>query len=218
MHRQIAGKLTGPVTKWLVVGFWIVLFVVASGFAAKLTDVQNNESSSWLPGDAESTLALDRLSVFQDPDEIPTTVVYERDGGLTDADRTAIKSQAAEIQALEGVDDKVIAATSVPTGISEDGEVAQTLVNYNFGKDGWSEMPDAVDKLREVTTGDEGLEVHVAGAGGQAADSAEAFEGLDSTLLFAAAGVVIVILLLTYRSPVLWMLPVFSAVVALFVA
>jgi RND superfamily putative drug exporter len=42
------------------------------------------------------------------------------------------------------------------------------------------------------------------------------FAGVDGTLLFAALGVVIIILLFTYRSPVLWMLPIFSAVVALF--
>ena len=50
MHRQIAGKLTGRVTKWIVLAVWIIVFGVAGGFAAKLTDVQNNEASSWLPG------------------------------------------------------------------------------------------------------------------------------------------------------------------------
>ena len=56
------------------------------------------------------------------------------------------------------------------------------------------------------------------GPAGIAADSSEAFAGIDSTLLYAALGVVIVILLFTYRSPVLWILPIFSAVIALFCA
>ena len=60
-----------------------------------------------------------------------------------------------------------------------------------------------------------GVTVYIAGAGGQAVDSAEAFEGLDSSLLLAALGVVILLLLFTYRSPVLWILPIFSVVVAL---
>ncbi len=62
------------------------------------------------------------------------------------------------------------------------------------------------------------MDVYVAGAGGQAADSAEAFGGIDTTLLAGTLGVVILILLLTYRSPVLWVLPILSAVVALFVS
>ena len=57
-----------------------------------------------------------------------------------------------------------------------------------------------------------------AAPGGQAADSAAAFGGLDTTLLFATLGVVVVILLFTYRSPVLWLLPIFSAVTALMVS
>ena len=82
MHRQIAGKLTGRVTKWIVLAFWIIAVVVLGSFAGKLTEVQNNEASSWLPGNAESTLALEKMEPFQDPNAIPTTVVYEKKSGL----------------------------------------------------------------------------------------------------------------------------------------
>ncbi len=76
-----------------------------------------------------------------------------------------------------------------------------------------------VDELEGTANdGPEGLDAYVTGPAGQAADQAEAFEGIDSILLFSAVGVVIVILLLTYRSPVLWLLPVISAGVALTVA
>lgn len=212
MHRQIAGTLTGRVTKWLVLGFWLVLVAVASGYAQQLTDVQNNEAASWLPEDAESTRALEKLSSFQNPDAIPTLVVYEREGGLTDADRAAAAAQVAEIQALDGVEGQVVGP--IP---SEDGEAMQTVVTFDLGKNGWSQMPATADELREIAAID-GVEVYIAGAGGQAADSAEAFEGIDSTLLFATLGVVVVILLLTYRSPVLWILPIVSAGIALTVA
>src|SRR5215211_1827566 len=107
MHRQIAGTFTGRVTKWLVVAFWAVVLVLAGGFAQKLTDVQNNESSSWLPADAESTRALAELEPFQDPDSIPTLVVYERGSGLTPDDLAAAQSQVAELQRLDGVEGEV---------------------------------------------------------------------------------------------------------------
>src|SRR3712207_3293428 len=74
-----------------------------------------------------------------------------------------------------------------------------------------------VETIRaEARSGPDGLDVWVTGPGGNAADSSEAFAGIDGTLLFAALGVVVLILLLTYRSPVLWVLPIVSAVVALF--
>jgi putative drug exporter of the RND superfamily len=212
MHRQIAGKLTGRVTKWFVFAFWIVLVVILSGYAAKLTDVQNNEAKSWLPTSAESTRALDKLAAFQSPNVIPTVVVYERSSGLTQDDLAQIGQQAEEFSKLKGVEGEVLGP--IPSG---DGQAAQTIVTFNFGENGWNEMPDAADQLREVAAID-GVSVHIAGSGGQAADSAEAFAGLDSTLLFSTVGIVILILLLTYRSPVLWLLPVVSAGVALTVA
>jgi RND superfamily putative drug exporter len=216
MHRQIAGTLTGRVTKWVVLVAWIVIMGASSGFAQKLADVQNNEASSWLPSSAESTKALEKLAPFQDENDIPTTLVYSREGGLTPADLTAIKAQVPEIQAMKGVVGEVRAPDpSIPATISPDGAVAQTLVTYNFGKNGWTELPDVADKLRDIMAID-GVTTHIAGAGGQAADSAEAFAGIDGTLLFASLGVVIVILLFTYRSPILWVLPILSAMFALF--
>src|SRR5690349_3471293 len=212
MHRQIAGKLTSPITKWFVLVAWIVVFGVSGMFASKLTDVQDNEASSWLPASAESTKALDKTGAFQDENDIPTTVVYHREGGLTQADLTAIQGQVAQIQDMKGVSGQVVGPV-----VSDDGVVAQTIVTFNFGKNGWNDLPDTADQLRDITAID-GVTVNIAGQGGQAADSAEVFAGVDGTLLFAALGVVIIILLFTYRSPVLWILPIFSAVVALFTA
>jgi len=211
MHRQIAGSLTGRATKWMVLLAWLVIVGVSSGFAAKLTDVQNNEASSWLPASAESTRALERMGPFQDPNAIPTLVVYERDGGLTEADTAAATEDAAEFATLDGVEGDVLGPMP-----SEDGEAMQTLVTFNFGADGWNALPDVADELRDIAALDGGGAVYVAGAGGQAADAAEAFAGIDTNLLFATLGVVIVILLFTYRSPVLWILPIFCAGVALF--
>ncbi|HEY6935111.1 MAG TPA: MMPL family transporter [Marmoricola sp.] len=216
MHRQIAGKLTSPVTKWLVFGFWVLVLVGATAFAgpfgSKLSDVQSNEASSWLPQNAESTRALDKLTAFQDPKALPTVVAYHRPSGLTPRDLATMKAQVADFQRLPGVTGRVIGP--VP---ARDGTVAETVVTYDFGKNGWNRMPAAVTKLRSAAA-IPGVTVYVTGAGGQAADSAEAFSGIDSTLLLATVIVVVVVLLLTYRSPVLWILPVLSAATALTVA
>ena len=209
MHRQIAGKLTSPVTKWVVLVLWIIAFIVLGSFAGKLTDVQNNEAASWLPANAESTRALEKMEPFQDPNAIPTTVVYEKESGLTPDDLAKLKDQAAELQAMDNVEGKAIGP--VP---SQDGQVAQTVVTYNLGANGWNEMPAIAEEIHDIAD-IEGGKVYLSGVGGSAVDSFEAFEGLDSTLLFAALGVVILLLLLTYRSPILWILPIFSVIVAL---
>ena len=60
--------------------------------------------------------------------------------------------------------------------------------------------------------------MYVGGPAASAADQIKIFKGIDTTLLYATLAVVIVLLLLTYRSPVLWLLPILSAGVALTVA
>ena len=224
MHRQIAGSLTGRVTKWIVLAAVLGLTVLMGFFSSKLTSVQNNEASSWLPESAESTKVLEELSETVDPNDIPTLVVYHRDGGLTDDDLAAMEADGAEIASLDGVTDAGVLTPAaaeaaagqgapVPTLMAVDGEVAYLYLVLNFGSDGWNAIPDAAAEIRDIATIDGG-EVHLAGYGGQAADSAEAFEGIDTNLILATLGVVIVILLLTYRSPILWLLPIICAVVA----
>src|SRR4051794_15882937 len=212
MHATFAGKLTGRRTKWLVLVFWLVAFGVGGTFGSKLMDVQNNEASSWLPASAESTQALERLTPFYDPDTIATVVAYEKDGGLTPQDIAAAKSQAQEFASLKGVEGEVVGP--VP---SQDGKAMQTVVNFNFGANGWMEMPDTAQALRDIAKID-GVTTYITGSGGQAADASEVFGGIDGSLLFSALGIVILILLVTYRSPVLWILPIFCSVVALMVA
>ncbi|MGH8870312.1 MAG: MMPL family transporter [Actinomycetes bacterium] len=207
----MASWVVGRRTKYLVLVFWFVVIAAAGPLAGQLTDVQENEAKSWLPGNAESTQALDLQNAFVSENTIPAVVVYERSGGLADADRAAIADDAETWAALPSLDGKVTGP--VP---SEDGEAAQVIVPLNLGSDGWEKAGDVVDDmLRDARGGPAGLSVHVTGPAGAAADSAEAFDGIDTSLLLAAVTVVVVILLLTYRSPFLWLLPVVSAGVAL---
>jgi len=217
MHRQIAGKLTGPVTKWIVLAAVLVLAGGFGSLSSKLIDVQNNEASSWLPASAESTKALDRLDKFQDENDVGTTIVYVRDSGLTQADLAAIEAQAPKIEKLKGLTGDVVtparaAAAGVPAGtfVSTDGQVAKMDFTLNLGDKLWEEMPDLAKKIRSITAID-GVDVYMAGAGGSTADQSSAFAGVDGLLLWITLGVVALILLVTYRSPLLWFLPILCA-------
>ena len=214
MSSSVAGWVTHRYAKFAIVAFWIAAVALLGPLAGKLTGVQNNEAKSWLPAEAESTQVLEVASTFVSADTIPAVLVYERTGGLTEADVPAVAADVAEFATIPELDGDVVGP--IP---SEDGEAAQVIVPLNLGPDGWQLAEGRVDELRAAAEdGANGMGVHVTGPAGFAADSAGAFDGIESTLLYAAAGVVIVMLLLTYRSPVLWLLPVISAGVALTVA
>ncbi|MFE0405100.1 MMPL family transporter [Streptomyces nigra] len=216
--RGVAHLVCGRRSKWVVLVLWLVVLFGTAPLAQKLTDAQDNDAASWLPGSAESTQVLHLSENFR-PEQIPAVVVYARDGGLTARDRAEIAEDVSELKRL--ADHGIRGAeTRGPVFDREtDPRAAQVLVPITMDEKGWERISPAVESIRDVVgTGGAGLAVHITGPGGTSADFAEAFEGIDSTLLFAAMTVVIVMLLITYRSPSLLLVPLVSVIVALFTA
>ena len=202
----------GRRTKWAVLVFWLIVVAVIGPLAGKLTSAEKNDASAWLPAAAESTKVLDIQSQFQSPNIYAAVVVYERPSGLTGADKAKAAADARMFAGVHGVVRSQLAGP-IP---SADGKAMETIVPVNLGSKGWNGASAAATKLRVIARTDaDGLAFHIAGPLGNAADSANAFKGIDGTLLYATLAVVIVLLLITYRSPVLWLLPVMSAGVAL---
>jgi RND superfamily putative drug exporter len=217
-RRGVAHLVCGRRSKWVVLVLWLAVLFLTAPFAQKLTDAQDNDAASWLPGSAESTQVLQISENFR-PEQIPAVVVYARDGGLTAGDRAAITE---DVDRLRRLTDHGIrgAETRGPVFDREsDPRAAQVYVPITMDEKGWERIAPAVDSIRDVTgRGGGGLAVHITGPGGTSADFAEAFEGIDSTLLLSAMAVVIVMLLLTYRSPTLLVVPLIAVIVALFTA
>ena len=213
--RKIAEFPAGSWTKWVVVGFWVVVLVLAFPLSKKLTGAEKNDLKYWLPGSAESTKVLDVQSHFQSPNIFPGVVVYLRPSGLTAADRAKAAADARKFAAIPGA----VPGQIVGPIPSADGKAMQTILQVNLGTQGWAAATTAVDDIRAITSSNaNGLASHVAGPLGNAADNNDVFKGISGTLLYSALAVVILILLITYRSPVLWLLPVISSGVALLVA
>src|SRR5215469_13854396 len=214
-----AGRLAefpaGGWTKWVVVGFWVAVLVVTVPLSSKLMGAEKNDAKTWLPANAESTKVVDVQSRFQSPNIFPAVIVYERASGLTAADRAKATADAHKFATVHGV----IPGRIVGPVPSADGKAIRTIVQVNLGKEGWNNAAKAADSIRAVAGSDaNGLTSHITGPLGNAADNSKVFKGIDSTLLYSALAVVIVILLITYRSPVLWLLPVISSAVALITA
>jgi RND superfamily putative drug exporter len=213
--RKIAEIPAGSWTKWVVVAAWAVLLIICFPLSTKLSGAEKNDAKAWLPPNAESTKVLDVQARFQSPNVDAAVVVYERPGGLTAADRAKAAADARRFATLA----RVVPGQVVGPVESADGKALQTVLQVDLGKQGWNHAAKAVDSIRAITSANaNGLSSHITGPLGNAADSNKVFKSIDSTLLYATVAVVIVILLITYRSPVLWLLPVISAGVALITA
>jgi RND superfamily putative drug exporter len=214
----------------LVIFLWFGASGVFGPLFGKLSTVQENDNSAFLPDSAESTQASKIIEKFnQDQNQtLPTLVLY--------VGEVNVEKIAALNEHLAKLGSQQIIGTDVPISKyltegeqifafpSEDGKAL--LVNLPFKSEIATDLlpnnkpalPEVIETLREDSAEfakSVGLVSNVTGIGALLGDLFGAFEGIDSSLLLTTLGVVALILIVVYRSPVLWILPLFSAVIAL---
>ena len=214
----------------LVVIAWIVITGIFGPLFGKLTSVQENNNSSFLPKGAEATLASEQIQQFssQDSFNFPALVLFE--GSFTPTTLQAVSDHVAKVGdlTLAGTSAKLseyLAPNQVISVFpSEDGKAL--LANIPLDGNAISKLlpndepvlPAAIEALREdikPIAEANGFTPYVTGPGGLLGDLFGAFGTLDSSLLFTTLGVVAVILIVVYRSPILWIIPLLSSLFAL---
>ena len=217
----------------LVVIAWFLITGIFGPLFGKLTSVQENNNSSFLPKGAEATQASEVIATFSDKDSFtfPTLILFEGKGD--EATFAAINSHLATVGdiTLGGtsakISDYIAPGQQITAFPSQDGEA----ILANIPLDGTAlgkvlpndepVLPAIVEALREdiaPIAEANGVESYVTGPGGLFGDLFAAFGTIDSTLLLTTLGVVAVILIVVYRSPILWIIPLLSALFALTLA
>ena len=257
-RRSIFAFAAGRRSKWVVFLIWLVAIFLSFGtnLPGKFSDAEDNESTSFLPGDAESTEVLSKAERLQGGELAPAVFVYRRAGGLTDADREKISEDAERLTEKRFpavVADGATAASggssgggeapsggtqagNLPEGCagpttpvpgqpsdyapfvgpicSEDGQAA-IVTAYLKGNGDSESILDPVQFWRDTASDPGGgLEVKLTGGAGYAADAIEVFENINGTLLLSAALLVIVLLILIYRSPIFFLIPLAAVMFA----
>ncbi len=247
----------GRRSKWVVFAVWFIAIFIAAGVVdlpGKFEDAESNEATSYLPGDAESTKALEATESLQDGEIAPAVIVYRRDSGLTAADFAKIEADVGKMagkrfpgvvadgatgasggkrqdtqetsEGAKGLPPNCGTPTTTipgqPAGYapfvgpicSQDGKAA--IVNaYIKGNGEGERIVDPVKYWRDqISDPGGGLEVKITGGAGFSADAIEVFEGINGTLLLAAVSLVIFLLIVIYRSPMFFLIPLIAVMFA----
>ncbi|HEY6889851.1 MAG TPA: MMPL family transporter [Solirubrobacter sp.] len=201
----------GRTTKWIVLVVVVLIYGGLASQAGKLEGAQKNESSSWLPAAAESVKALDAVKRFPGGELAPAVIVYERRGGLTAADKARIDGTVAKLNANR----KPLVLEAQPPVYAPNGAAALIVQPVQPGDGSGDTFQTAVQSIRDrIGEPDKGLDVKLTGAAGFSLDAIKVFSGINGTLLYAAAGIVLVLLIIIYRSPIFWAIPFFSVLLA----
>jgi putative drug exporter of the RND superfamily len=225
--RSIAGSVVllpgGQRTKFAVVGVWLVILFAIGPLAGKFEDAQENDPVDYLPGGAESVEALEELDGFPSDGQADAITVFHRDGGLTADDEAAIAQVRTEIN--DQIQPRYNAQLSGAVGetgpavLSEDRATALVTTPITVPDEATGDEEDILtDTPEDIKTElgglPGGLEAKVTGPAGFSADAVEVFNEINGTLLLATATLVLLLLIVIYRSPIFWMIPFVSVLLA----
>ena len=214
----------------LVVMSWFMITGFFGPLFGKLSSVQENNNSSFLPKGAEATKASNVIATFSGKESFnfPTLVLFEGKGDA--ATFAALNAHLANVGdiTLDGTSAKIseflAPGAKITVFPSQDGKAV--LANVPLDGNSISKvlsndkpaLPAIVKALRAYVgpiAKASGVTPYVTGPGGILGDLFDAFGTLDSSLLLTTLGVVALILIVVYRSPILWIIPLLSSLFAL---
>ncbi|MFD7867518.1 MMPL family transporter [Streptomyces sp. NPDC059783] len=193
---------------WAIVGLWAAVLAVAGPLAGRLGDVQVNRAVDYLPAGADSTQVARIQETLPGGESTDLVLVYHRDGGLTAADRALAARQSDEVARDHPL-------TAPPHGVpSKDGTTLMYPVSTTAPGQDDEARTAFVDAVRETVRAGDGLEAEVGGPGALTADAQKVYGSVGGPVLYTTVAVVALLLILIYRSPLLWLVPLVVAGVA----
>lgn len=189
--------VTDPRRSWAVVVLGLLFAGLFLGFVGEGERSQN--PTDGLPRGADSTLAAELRDALPADDSSVAIVLFTADqDDLGREQLAALKEVASELSGqqrgpgLQPAGDGTAAILVVPvTGAS--------------ATDTEAFVSDLRERLDQSVP--EGVSAQVTGPAAIQADLAQVFQGANTRLLVATASVVALLLVITYRSPLLWIVP-----------
>jgi putative drug exporter of the RND superfamily len=216
-HR-LATLLTGKRLAWLVALLPIVLAVAVLGLVGE--GERNTGPTDGMPEGYDSTEAVALQAELPSEDASVAIVLWTaEESELSEQQLSELGQQVGPLVAEmtggqgggrpgdEGGQGGPPGGGGSPLQVADDGTAAYAVIPVVAATA--SDNADRVEELRELLDEQvpDGVEVQVTGPAGIQADIAAVFEGANFRLLAATASVVALLLIITYRSPVLWIIP-----------
>ncbi len=202
--------------KWLVLALWLIIAGLVVPLTPTLTDVTENDALEFLPENAESKRAAELVRAEFPSDGTPAIIVFRNPDGLTDSDLASAEGIYSDIAAMAEEPRSnvsgIVSIFNIPQARAEllsPDNTAMTMIVSITGSVAEEPYAERIDAIREVTDPVDGSEllVKVSGPGGLISDLVSVFASIDVFLLLVTVSLVLVLLLLIYRSPVIAIVP-----------
>ncbi|MDA0159840.1 MMPL family transporter [Solirubrobacter ginsenosidimutans] len=237
MLSRITAIATGRRTRRIVIVVWLLLAVGLGTLQPRLQQRAQDESRTFRTRGAESTQVHDLLDRrFAEGRQATSVLAYEFDKGSIETQEPAISQDLDRICNSDAVPDVVgvggadgvacgdlghhLGPETPPSAFSNDTPPSTVLLSVVNAKDDTESVVKYVDAIRKVLPGPKGgpLRSYVTGEAAFDADRSAAVSGIDATLLAITGALVLVLMLLIYRSPLIAALMLLVVMLAYLIA
>ena len=211
--QWITDRVTTKKGVWITLATWLVVILLLTVFAPSAKDYEVS-SIQTLPDNAQSVIANEKVDqYFSDQDGIPAIFVFQTSNDeLTFDDLVAFfhKLEAEEIDGLE----QVVPIASLPPQaaagfFSEDQTTAVIPLNFDSSLE-TKELSERIEKVQDVAKDFDHIELNITGPAGIAVDTVNLFTRADIVLILSTVGIVLILLIVIYRSPLLALIPLLA--------
>lgn len=216
--KSITDKVSTKKGAWITLILWLIVMIAISA-GPKLSDYKA-ASFQYLPDDAKSIIAQNKLDKYFPNDQgTPGIYVFHNpDGELVLDDVTTIIEgiKEADIEGIEYIlDITTLPEHALPAFLSEDRSTMIVPMNLEagLGNKNYAEINDKATEVGTKIAEDLTTDFYITGPAGIAGDTVKLFESADLKLLFATIGIILILLIVIYRSPLLAIIPLFSTVI-----
>lgn len=213
--QSITDRASTKKGMWITLSIWFVAAMLLAVIAPSAKDYELS-SIQTIPEDAQSFIAQKKVDqYFKDNEGIPAILVFQSKEGIINlAELTGLVDQIVK-EKLEGVDQVVPLSKLPPQAtagfFSEDKTTAILPLTINSSLE-TKEIKNVEKALHAIVKENSNLTLYVTGPAGIATDTLDLFSRADIVLLLSTVGLILVLLIVIYRSPLLAFIPLLAAV------
>ena len=209
----ITDRVTTRKGMWTTLAIWLVATLLLAFFAPSAKDYEVSSIQS-LPDEAKSVIANEKVDhYFSEQDGIPAILVFQADHNELTFEQLVTFFQKLEAEEINGLE-QVIPLSSLPPQaamgfFSEDQTTAVIPLSFDSSLE-TKELRDRVEQIQKLANNSNNLSLNITGPAGIAVDSLNLFSRADIVLLLSTVGIILILLILIYRSPLLALIPLLA--------
>ncbi|WBL15855.1 MMPL family transporter [Sutcliffiella sp. NC1] len=212
--QAITDRVSTKKGMWITLSLWLIVTAVLTVFAPSVKEYQVSSIDA-LPSDAKAVIAQSKVDqYFSDSDGVPAILVFESQSGTIELTNLVSAVSAIEDEGIEGLAQVIPLAALPPQAVesffSEDGTTAIVPVTLDGSLES-KEIKAVNEQIYEVVESTTNLNLYITGPAGIAADTLDLFSRADLVLIFSTVGLILVLLIIIYRSPLLALIPLLAA-------